>query len=106
MEIKDRIDSLNWETIANDMNDKGYAHISNTLTEKECEELVSQYNDVSLYRKTINMERYRFGLGEYKYYQYPLPVLIQELRQNVYPGLAAIANNWMRVLNIDKTFPD
>jgi len=106
MEIKERIDSLAWETIANDMNDKGYAHVSNILTGSECDELVSQYNDVDLYRKTINMERYRFGLGEYKYYQYPLPALIQELRQNVYPGLATIANNWMRELNIDKIFPD
>ncbi|WP_259071369.1 2OG-Fe(II) oxygenase [Mucilaginibacter sp. X4EP1] len=106
MEIKKRIDLLDWDTIANDMNDKGYAHISNILTGDECDELVSQYNDISLYRKTINMERYRFGLGEYKYYQYPLPALIQELRQNVYPGLASIANNWMRVLNIDKIFPD
>jgi hypothetical protein len=106
MGIKERIDSLNWEVIASDMNDGGYAHISNILTGSECDELISQYNDVGLYRKIINMERYRFGLGEYKYYQYPLPVLIQELRQNVYPGLAAIANNWMRVLNIDKTFPD
>lgn len=106
MEIKEKIGSLNWDIIANDMNDKGYAHVSNILTGDECDELVSQYNDTSLYRKTINMERYSFGLGEYKYYQYPLPALIQELRQSVYPGLASVANNWMRALNIDKVFPD
>jgi hypothetical protein len=52
------------------------------------------------------MERYRFGLGEYKYYQYPLPGLIQQLREGVYPKLAPIANNWMRVLNIDQHFPE
>jgi len=52
------------------------------------------------------MERYRFGLGEYKYYQYPLPHFIQQLRENVYPRLAPIANNWMRALGIDMHFPD
>ncbi len=51
------------------------------------------------------MERYRFGLGEYKYFNYPLPHLIQTIRKNLYPKLAPIANSWMKVLNIDKIFP-
>jgi hypothetical protein len=67
--------------------------------------LILQYNNDVLYRKTINMERYRFGLGEYKYFQYPLPAIIQQLRENVYPKLAPVANSWMRALNIEKHFP-
>jgi hypothetical protein len=51
------------------------------------------------------MERYRFGLGEYKYFNYPLPGIIEKLRQDIYPKLAPIANNWMRILNIDKQYP-
>ncbi|CAN5378862.1 2OG-Fe(II) oxygenase [soil metagenome] len=105
MDIKERIDLPDWERISMDMNDKGYACATNVLTDEECERLIAQYNDAALYRKTISMERYRFGAGEYKYYQYPLPAIVEELRQNVYPKLAPIANNWMRVLNIDTHYP-
>lgn len=52
------------------------------------------------------MERYRFGLGEYKYFDYPLPKIIQTLRETIYPKLSPIANLWMKVLNIDKIFPE
>lgn len=52
------------------------------------------------------MERYRFGLGEYKYYNYPLPDLIQKIRETIYPKLAPIANSWMKVLKIPTIFPD
>jgi hypothetical protein len=106
MNIEQRIAALNWDGITEDMNEQGYASAPNILTGAECEELTMQYNNEGIYRKTINMERYRFGLGEYKYYQYPLPAIVQQLRENVYPKLAPIANNWMRVLNIDKHFPD
>ena len=88
------------------MNDKGFSIVSNLLTANQCEELKINYNRPDLYRKTVTMERYRFGLGEYKYYNYPLPGLIQTLRENIYTGLAPIANNWMKDLNIDTVFPD
>src|SRR5258707_12909503 len=105
MDIKQRIDQLDWDNITEDMNGKGYAIASNVLTDAECDELILQYHNDALYRKTINMERYRFGMGEYKYYQYPLPNLIQQLRENVYPKLAPVANNWMNMLGLDKHFP-
>src|SRR5690606_12403675 len=50
-------------------------------------------------------ERYRFGLGEYKYFDYPLPKIIQKLRETIYPKLSPIANLWMKVLKIEKSFP-
>ena len=106
MDIKQRINQLNWDKITEDMNERGYSSTPEVLTVPECEELILQYNNDALYRKTINMERYRFGLGEYKYYQYPLPGLVQQLRENVYPKLAPIANNWMRALNINQHFPE
>lgn len=106
MNIQQKINQLNGDTLTEDINQKGYACAPNILTDAECAELINQYDNETLYRKTITMERYRFGLGEYKYYQYPLPGVIQQLRENVYPKLAPIANNWMRVLNIDKHFPE
>jgi hypothetical protein len=51
------------------------------------------------------MERYRFGSGEYKYYKYPLPPIITDLRENVYPQISPVANKWMAELGIDKQFP-
>jgi len=60
-----------------------------------------------LYRKTITMERHHFGLGEYKYFKYPLPDLIQTVRRAIYPRLTpAVANTWMNELNIERQFPE
>jgi len=106
MSIKERVALVNWANIREDMNEKGYSCIPKIITAEECNQLIGQYGDGTLYRKTINMERYRFGAGEYKYYRYPLPKIVQDLRENVYPGLAPIANNWMRVLNIDNYYPE
>jgi len=105
MDIQERINILDWDAITEGMNANGYASVPKVLTQEECNDLILQYRNEALYRKTINMERYRFGLGEYKYFQYPLPPIVQELREYVYPKLAPIANNWMQVLNIDKHFP-
>jgi hypothetical protein len=67
MDIQQRISQLNWNGITENMNERGYALTPKVLTDAECDELINQYNNETLYRKTINMERYRFGLGEYKY---------------------------------------
>ncbi|MDB5140238.1 MAG: Prolyl 4-hydroxylase subunit alpha [Mucilaginibacter sp.] len=106
MDIQQRINLLSWEQITGEMNERGYCCIPSALTDFECNEMIAQYNNKGLYRKTINMERFRFGLGEYKYFQYPLPPLIQQLRESVYPKLATIANTWMQILNIDQHFPE
>jgi hypothetical protein len=106
MSIQERIDLPDWSNLAGRMNDVGYIHLNNILAPAECDKLTRMYDENTLYRKTIIMERYRFGLGEYKYFNYPLPELIERLRQSVYPKLAPIANNWMKALNIDRHFPD
>lgn len=99
------IDSLNWPEISGQLNEHGYALLGDTLTEAECDSLTGQYHDKTLYRKTIIMERYRFGLGEYKYFNYPLPGIIEQLRHSVYPHLAPVANKWMEVLGSPTRFP-
>lgn len=103
--IAEKLKEVNWDKTSNDLHDHGYATIQNILTKGECEQLIQAYQADHTYRKTITMERYRFGLGEYKYFQYPLPDLITEIRTNVYPFLAPIANQWMQVLHIETTFP-
>ncbi len=104
--IQTTIASLNWEAITEAMHQNGYAVVPGLLSDSQCDELKTGYNDAGAYRKTVVMERYRFGLGEYRYFTYPLPDTIQIIRESVYPRLAPIANAWMKVLNIETRFPD
>lgn len=103
--MKQQIEQLDWDQIVILLNDQGYAIVNKALAYDDCKHLAMAYDQSELYRKTINMERYRFGIGEYKYFNYPLPPIIEQIRQGVYPYLAPIANNWMKVLNIQKRFP-
>lgn len=100
-----RLETIGWESVSRHITDTGYAIIPSLLTDKECSDLVKQYANEELYRKKIVMERYRFGQGEYKYFSYPLPGIIQTIRETVYPQLAPVANNWMKALNMSTRFP-
>lgn len=100
-----RLQNKDWPAVTESLHEKGYAVVKNVLTRQECETLIAAYNADNTYRKTIAMERYRFGLGEYKYFQYPLPDMVTAIRETVYPFIAPVANKWMEVLNIDKRFP-
>ena len=84
----------------------GFVKLASYLSKEECEGLINLYQKENLYRSTINMQRYRFGKGEYKYFSYPLPTIIKELRENFYPQLATIANEWMKRLSVDTVFPN
>lgn len=103
--LQHRINSAGWPEIADHLNEKGFAVMPGILSNEDCANLIQQYSQPEIYRKTISMERYRFGKGEYKYFKYPLPEIIQTIRQSVYPYLVPVANGWMKMLNIDKTFP-
>ncbi|MEP1033231.1 2OG-Fe(II) oxygenase [Ekhidna sp.] len=100
-----KIESLPWELIRDELNEKGFATIPGLLDVTACDQLIASYAKKNLYRKTVVMERHRFGFGEYKYFNYPLPTIIQELRTKLYPNLVSIANQWMRVFNIDRQYP-
>jgi uncharacterized protein len=102
----EKIASTNWQRVAGEINDKGYAIVSQFLLPQFCNELIEKYGDPNLYRKTITMERHQFGIGEYKYFKYPLPDVVQTIRREVYPKLVPIANAWMRMLNMKRQFPD
>lgn len=106
MDIKQKIDSLNWTEIAASLDAEGYAQVKGVLHRDECERLKAAYPNGALYRKTVVMERHNYGIGEYKYFAYPLPPVVQQLREYVYPYLAPVANNWMRQLNKEHPFPD
>jgi uncharacterized protein len=99
------IEGMNWDSIHHSLNEKGYASIKGVLSQAECERLAGMYSDNQLYRSVINMQRYRFGKGEYKYFTYPLPPTLQVLREEFYKPLSTLANEWMLKLSINRTFP-
>src|SRR5258705_13127394 len=99
------INEIDWPEIKTPLNEKGFALVPEVVSRKECLELVSVYPKEEPYRKVINMQRYRFGQGEYKYFSYPLPVQVQQLREAFYQPLAEVANQWARVLNSDASYP-
>ena len=99
------IQGIEWDTYYTSLHEKGYAIIPGVLSKQECLQLTGHYDENHLYRATINMQRYRFGKGEYKYFNYPLPSLIHQLRDSLYGPLATLANEWMRQLSIEINFP-
>jgi hypothetical protein len=104
-EAIDIFSAVDWKTVTDEMNNKGYAFVPRVLPDEICEQFIANYGD-SIYRKTVTMERHRFGLGEYKYFDYPLPEFVQTTRESIYPKLAPIANTWMERLNVDARFPN
>jgi uncharacterized protein len=103
--ITERLKEKDWTKTVDDIDALGYARIPKVLTKKECDAFIKAYDNDNAYRKTVNMQRYRYGAGEYKYFKYPLPQIISEVRETVYPYLAPVANKWMEELNIETRFP-
>ncbi|WP_428993717.1 2OG-Fe(II) oxygenase [Brevibacillus choshinensis] len=103
--MKQRIADLAWESLQQSLDEQGYAVLPPLLTETECQRMIETYEQPSHFRSTIDMARYRFGIGEYKYYQSPLPDLVQELREGFYPELAKAANRWLTQLGREAIYP-
>ncbi len=103
--LRERLNAVDWENVTNTLNEKGYVILPKIISDNTCNELIKNYDQPDKYRKTVVMERYRFGLGEYKYFNYPLPETVQTIRESIYPRLVRTANNWMHILKIEKTFP-
>jgi uncharacterized protein len=103
--VGERIAALDWEEIERSLWAWGYARTPAVLTPAQCAELVSLYADDARFRSRIDMERYRFGVGDYKYFAHPLPPLVTELRTRLYPPLAAVANRWEQALGTRRRYP-
>ena len=87
------------------LNSAGFARIKGFLTGEQCADLIKNYSNDDLYRNTIDMKRYRFGEGQYRYFNYPLPEIIQKIRSELYEPLAVIANEWNEKLALDIRYP-
>lgn len=104
-DLGERLGGLNWEGVASSLHDRGFAWVPGVLSASACETLIAGYGNEVLYRKTVDMQRYRFGAGEYKYYRYPLPGIVQMLREGIYPHIVPVADEWMRRLGMEMRFP-
>jgi len=100
-----RIERLNWQEIAQELNERGSAVLKGVLTPDECGALASLYPQETGFRSRVVMSRHGFGRGEYKYFSYPLPSLIQGLRVALYRELVPIANQWNRAMGIEVQYP-
>ena len=100
-----KADHLNWAEIEESLWRAGYAKLPALLTAAECAELIALYGKPELFRSRIEMARYRFGLGDYQYFDYPLPAIVRDLRLKTYTPLAGIANRWSEALGEGARFP-
>jgi hypothetical protein len=104
-DISARVDALDWDGITADLDAQGCAVLKQLLTPQECGGIAALYPDDGRFRSKVVMGRHGFGRGEYKYFSYPLPDLIAELRPALYARLTATANRWNRTMGIDIGYP-
>jgi hypothetical protein len=104
-ETRDRVASLDWANVTSELNSYGCAVIGPLVTPEECDALTASYETDSLFRSRVVMARHGYGRGEYRYFAYPLPALISELRTALYPPLAEIANRWNETMGIEIRYP-
>lgn len=102
----ERINRLDWEQISQDLDAQGNALLERVLSPDECHALAELYPEDGLFRSHVVMARHGFGRGEYKYFSYPLPDIVAELRTALYPWLAPIANGWNTAMDIDVRYPE
>jgi hypothetical protein len=105
-DISTRVDALDWSQIENDLDARGCAVLRQLLNSDECRELAAFYPDDAHFRSRIVMGRHGFGRGEYKYFSYPLPDLIAQLRPALYTKLCGIANRWNEAMGIGVRYPE
>jgi hypothetical protein len=100
-----RVQAGDWTATAADLDAAGCAVTGPLLTPDECAALAACYGEEAPFRSRVVMARHGFGRGEYKYFAYPLPSVVQELRTALYPRLAAIANRWNEAMGLAVRFP-
>jgi uncharacterized protein len=104
--IPDRVDGLRWPDIGAGLDDVGVAPIGSVLSMGECRALVDIYGDDARFRSTIDMARHRFGEGQYRYFDHPLPEVVAELRAAFWPHLLPIARTWAERRSQPAPWPD
>ena len=100
-----RVQRLDWAALADELEAQGWAVAGGLLTAAECGGLAALYAREDGFRSRVVMARHGFGRGEYRYFAYPLPPLVQQLRSALYPRLAPLANRWHARMGLPAHFP-
>jgi uncharacterized protein len=101
-----RVNALDWQQVGKNLDEQGSALLQGVLSPDECRALAALYPEESIFRSRVVMGRHGFGRGEYKYFSYPLPGLIQGLRTALYPRLTPVANRWNIAMGIEVRYPE
>jgi hypothetical protein len=99
-----RTDRIDWQAACGSLDAQGWAVLPELLSATECDTAAGLYDGPG-FRSTVVMARHGFGRGEYRYFSYPLPPLVGELRAGLYPRLAALANRWHERMGMEARFP-
>jgi uncharacterized protein len=91
--------------VSQDLDAQGNAKINRILTADECQSLSELYEKDEIFRSTVVMQRHGFGRGEYRYFKYPLPTIVESLRTDIYPHVVPTANRWNEAMHIDIRYP-
>jgi hypothetical protein len=100
-----RLDGISTSALDGDLEAQGWSVLPNLLTAPQCDDIAGLYGEDEGFRSRVVMARHGFGRGEYRYFSYPLPSLIQQLRMTLYPHLAPVANRWHERMGMDVRFP-
>jgi hypothetical protein len=104
--ITERVKALDWERVSEELDAQGSAMIERLLSPDECQMVAGLYPQDDIFRSCVGMGQHGFGRGEYKYFRYPLPDLVADLRTAVYPPLVPIANRWNTAMGIEVHYPE
>ena len=104
--IGDRVDRLARGGRTDDLDEVGVALTTPVLSVSECRSLTALYEDVELFRSTVDMARHRFGQGQYRYFDHPLPDIVAELRAAFWSHLLPIARQWAQRRAQPAPWPD
>jgi uncharacterized protein len=96
---------IDWKRVARELDERGYALAADLLDAEQCAALIALYGDRARFRSRVVMERHRYGVGEYKYFSYPLPAIVARIRTALYRGMAPVANAWERRLGGTSVYP-
>ena len=99
-----RVEAVDWAAASDALDAQGYAVLRRVFDAAACAEAQSFYAREDLFRSRVVMARHGFGMGEYQYFSYPLPRLIDELRHALYERLAPVANAWGERLGVDERY--
>ena len=95
-----------WSAVAVALDTQGWAVLPGLLDAGQCAATVALYDERERFRSEVVMARHGFGRGAYRYFAYPLPPLVQELRTALYPRLAPVANRWHERMEMARRFPE